>query len=71
MIIITLFDISIKYGLDLFFALYCQYELSDIINQSNLVKHDFIAGAGHNDIELYSQYLERLRQFLNVELSSN
>lgn len=25
-------------------------------------------GAGHNDVELYSQYLERLKQFVSVEL---
>lgn len=25
-------------------------------------------GAGHNDVEMYSQYLERLKQFVSVEL---
>ena len=25
-------------------------------------------GAGHNDVELYNVYLERLKQFVNVEL---
>lgn len=25
-------------------------------------------GAGHNDVELYNQYLERLKQFVSVEL---
>ncbi|KAK7872425.1 hypothetical protein R5R35_007029 [Gryllus longicercus] len=28
----------------------------------------WVDGAGHNDVELYSQYLERLRQFVSVEL---
>jgi len=27
-------------------------------------------GAGHNDVELYSQYLERLKQFVSVELAN-
>uniref|UniRef100_H2ZC20 Peptidase S9 prolyl oligopeptidase catalytic domain-containing protein n=1 Tax=Ciona savignyi TaxID=51511 RepID=H2ZC20_CIOSA len=28
----------------------------------------WVEGAGHNDIELYSQYVERLRQFIHSEL---
>lgn len=28
----------------------------------------FVDGAGHNDIELYSQYLDRLKKFVSVEL---
>lgn len=28
----------------------------------------WVEGAGHNDVELYNQYLERLKQFVNVEL---
>ncbi|KAB7500141.1 UNVERIFIED_CONTAM: hypothetical protein RMT77_016379 [Armadillidium vulgare] len=28
----------------------------------------WVEGAGHNDVELYSQYLERLKQFVQVEL---
>lgn len=28
----------------------------------------WVEGAGHNDVELYGQYLERLRQFVTVEL---
>jgi len=28
----------------------------------------WVEGAGHNDIELYSQYVDRLRQFINREL---
>ena len=28
----------------------------------------WVEGAGHNDVELYGQYLERLKQFINVEL---
>ena len=28
----------------------------------------WVEGAGHNDVELYGQYLERLRQFITVEL---
>ena len=27
-------------------------------------------GAGHNDVELYNQYLERLRHFVNTEISN-
>lgn len=30
----------------------------------------WVEGAGHNDIELYSQYLERLRKFISQELAS-
>lgn len=29
----------------------------------------WVEGAGHNDIELYSQYLERLRHFIGQELA--
>lgn len=25
-------------------------------------------GAGHNDVELFNQYLERLKRFVSVEL---
>lgn len=28
----------------------------------------WVDGAGHNDVELYGQYLERLKQFLQHEL---
>ena len=28
----------------------------------------WVEGAGHNDVELYGQYLERLRQFVQYEL---
>ena len=28
----------------------------------------FVEGAGHNDVELYGQYLDRLKQFIDVEL---
>lgn len=35
-------------------------------------KHFFLKkklqGAGHNDVEMYTQYLERLKQFVSVEL---
>ena len=31
----------------------------------------WVEGAGHNDVELYGQYLERLRQFIAVDLASN
>ena len=31
----------------------------------------WVEGAGHNDVELYGQYLERLKQFINVELTLN
>lgn len=30
----------------------------------------WVEGAGHNDIELYSQYLERLRKFISQDLAS-
>lgn len=29
----------------------------------------WVEGAGHNDVELYGQYLERLKQFINIELA--
>jgi len=29
----------------------------------------WIEGAGHNDIELYSQYLDRLKRLINVDLT--
>ncbi|XP_019715530.1 alpha/beta hydrolase domain-containing protein 17C [Hippocampus comes] len=31
----------------------------------------WVEGAGHNDIELYAQYLERLKQFVSFELSTS
>ncbi|XP_007905387.1 alpha/beta hydrolase domain-containing protein 17C [Callorhinchus milii] len=31
----------------------------------------WVEGAGHNDIELYAQYLERLKQFISHELPSS
>ena len=31
----------------------------------------WVEGAGHNDVELYSQYLERLKQFITIDLASN
>jgi len=31
----------------------------------------WVEGAGHNDVELYNQYLERLRNFVNTELVNN
>ena len=31
----------------------------------------WVEGAGHNDVELFGQYLERLKQFINVELAVN
>jgi len=30
----------------------------------------WVEGAGHNDVELYNQYLERLRHFVNTEISN-
>lgn len=30
----------------------------------------WLEGAGHNDVELYGQYLERLKQFIRVDLAS-
>ena len=29
----------------------------------------WVDGAGHNDVELFSQYLERLKHFIAVELA--
>ena len=29
----------------------------------------WVDGAGHNDVELFSQYLERLREFIDNELN--
>ena len=31
----------------------------------------WVEGAGHNDVELYGQYLDRLRRFINQELGSS
>ena len=31
----------------------------------------WVKGAGHNNVELYSQYLERLKQFIQHELVTN
>ena len=31
----------------------------------------WVEGAGHNDVELYGQYLERLKQFISVDLAVN
>lgn len=31
----------------------------------------WVEGAGHNDVELYVQYLDRLRRFVNQELGSS
>lgn len=28
----------------------------------------WVENAGHNDIELYSQYLDRLKKFVSIEL---
>lgn len=28
----------------------------------------WVEGAGHNDIELYTQYLDRLKHFISVEI---
>ena len=30
----------------------------------------FLQGAGHNDVELYNQYLERLKTFVSTELTN-
>lgn len=31
----------------------------------------WVEGAGHNDVEIYSQYVERLRRFINEEIRSH
>ena len=31
----------------------------------------WVEGAGHNDIELYCQYLERLKKFISVDLPAS
>ena len=31
----------------------------------------WVEGAGHNDVELYGQYLDRLRRFINQEVGSS
>ena len=36
----------------------------------NTVDPLWVEGAGHNDVELYSQYLDRLRRFVHQELGS-
>lgn len=30
----------------------------------------WVEGAGHNDIELYNQYLDRLKKFVAIELNN-
>lgn len=30
----------------------------------------WVEGAGHNDVELYGQYLDRLRRFISLELGT-
>ena len=37
----------------------------------NTVDPLWVEGAGHNDVELYGQYLDRLRRFINLELGSS
>ena len=34
------------------------------------VDHITLQGAGHNDVELYNQYLERLKTFVSTELTN-
>jgi len=41
------------------------YALNIILS---IYKYETLQGAGHNDVELYNQYLERLKQFVSVEL---
>ena len=31
----------------------------------------WVEGAGHNDVELYGQYLDRLRKFVHQEIGAN
>ena len=31
----------------------------------------WVEGAGHNDVELYGQYLDRLRRFITQEIGSS
>ena len=37
----------------------------------NTVDPLWVEGAGHNDVELYGQYLDRLRRFISHELPSS
>ena len=37
----------------------------------NTVEPLWVEGGGHNDIELYGQYLDRIRRFINTEISSS
>lgn len=37
----------------------------------NTVEPLWVEGAGHNDVELYGQYLDRLRRLINVDLCSS
>ncbi len=37
----------------------------------NTVEPLWVEGAGHNDIELYGQYMDRIRRFVNVEMLSS
>ena len=31
----------------------------------------WVEGAGHNDVEIYSQYVERLKRFINEEIRTH
>jgi len=37
---------------------------------NNIFKQWLLQGAGHNDVELYNQYLERLKTFVSHELTN-
>ena len=50
-------------------TLLANYEKS--FEQFNMFELAFsLQGAGHNDVELYNQYLERLRHFVSQELTN-
>ena len=52
-------------------TLLANYENS-FFEQLNMFELVFFSlqGAGHNDVELYNQYLERLRHFVSQELTN-
>ena len=41
-----------------------------IIKEVFFIDQFYFQGAGHNDVELYNQYLERLKTFVSTELTN-
>ena len=41
-----------------------------VVGVYSMIVNPQVEGAGHNDVELYSQYLDRLKRFITVELTT-